>query len=47
VLLSDEEIAERLAQVVAPTPRYTTGVLARYALLVSSASDGAVLRSTV
>jgi dihydroxy-acid dehydratase len=47
VLLSDEEIAARLAQVVAPIPRYTTGVLARYALLVSSASEGAVLRCSV
>ncbi|MCW2976925.1 MAG: dihydroxy-acid dehydratase, partial [Actinomycetia bacterium] len=47
VLLSDEEIAARLAQVVAPAPRYTTGVLARYALLVSSASEGAVLKCSV
>jgi dihydroxy-acid dehydratase len=47
VLLSDEELAARLAQVVAPPPRYTTGVLARYALLVSSASEGAVLRCSV
>jgi dihydroxy-acid dehydratase len=46
-LLSDEEIAARLADVVAPAPRYTTGVLARYALLVSSASEGAVLRTVV
>ena len=46
VLLSDDEIAARLAEVVAPPPRYTTGVLARYALLVSSASEGAVLRSS-
>jgi dihydroxy-acid dehydratase len=47
VLLSDDEIAERLDAVVQPPPRYTTGVLARYALLVSSASEGAVLRSSV
>jgi dihydroxy-acid dehydratase len=47
VLLSDEEIATRLAAVVKPAPRYTTGVLARYALLVSSASEGAVLRCSV
>ena len=44
VALSDEELAARLAAVVQPPPRYTTGVLARYALLVSSASEGAVLR---
>ena len=43
VLLSDDEIAARLAAVVQPPPRYTTGVLARYAKLVSSASEGAVL----
>ena len=44
VLLSDDEIAARLADVVPPTPRYTKGVLARYAAGVSSASEGAVLR---
>jgi dihydroxy-acid dehydratase len=43
VLLSDDEIAARLAAVVPPPPRHTTGVLARYAKLVSSASEGAVL----
>jgi dihydroxy-acid dehydratase len=43
VELSDDEVAARLAAVVAPPPRYTTGVLARYAKLVSSASEGAVL----
>jgi dihydroxy-acid dehydratase len=47
VLLSDDEIAARLAEVVKPEPRYTTGVLARYALLVSSASEGAVLRTVL
>ncbi|HVM57334.1 MAG TPA: dihydroxy-acid dehydratase [Gaiellaceae bacterium] len=45
--LSDEEIAARLAAVVPPPPRYATGVLARYAALVSSASEGAVLRCSV
>src|SRR5262249_10555994 len=44
VLLSDDEIAARLADVVQPAPRYTKGVLARYAAGVSSASEGAVLR---
>ena len=40
--LSDEEIANRLAQWHAPEPRYTSGVLAKYAKLVTSASDGAI-----
>jgi dihydroxy-acid dehydratase len=44
LLLSDDEIAARLAAVVAPAPRYTKGVFARYAAGVSSASEGAVLR---
>jgi dihydroxy-acid dehydratase len=39
-----DEIAARLAAVVAPPPRYVKGVLARYAAGVSSASEGAVLR---
>ncbi len=47
VRLSDDEIAARLASVMPPAPRYTTGVLARYALLVSSASEGAVLKCSV
>jgi dihydroxy-acid dehydratase len=41
--LSDDEIAARLADVTPPKPRYTKGVLARYAAQVSSASEGAVL----
>jgi dihydroxy-acid dehydratase len=44
VLVGDEELSERLAQVVHPAPRYTKGVLARYAASVASASEGAVLR---
>ncbi len=47
VLLSDDELAARLAEVVQPAPRYTAGVLARYAFLVSSASEGAVLKCSV
>jgi dihydroxy-acid dehydratase len=43
VALSEDEIAARLADVVPPPPRYTKGVLARYAAGVSSASEGAVL----
>jgi dihydroxy-acid dehydratase len=42
VELSDDEIAARLADWTAPEPRYTTGVFAKYAALVSSASEGAV-----
>jgi dihydroxy-acid dehydratase len=44
VLVPDGELAARLAAVVPPPPRYTKGVLARYAAGVSSASEGAVLR---
>jgi dihydroxy-acid dehydratase len=44
LLLSDDEIAARLSDVVKPEPRYAKGVFARYAAGVSSASDGAVLR---
>ena len=44
VLLSEDELASRLRDVVHPAPRYTQGVLARYAKYVSSASEGAVLR---
>jgi dihydroxy-acid dehydratase len=40
--LSDEEIAERLKGWEAPAPRYTTGVIAKYAKLAASASDGAI-----
>ncbi|MDX6519572.1 MAG: dihydroxy-acid dehydratase [Gaiellales bacterium] len=42
VELSEDEIAARLADWTAPEPRYTTGVFAKYAALVSSASEGAV-----
>ena len=42
--LSDDEIAERLRHVKRPEARYKTGVFAKYAALVSSASDGAVTR---
>ncbi|MGE0029091.1 MAG: dihydroxy-acid dehydratase [Thermoleophilia bacterium] len=44
VALSDDEIAARLADWSPPPPRYTRGVLAKYASLVSSASEGAVTR---
>jgi dihydroxy-acid dehydratase len=42
--LESVDIAARLADWAPPEPHYRTGVLARYALLVSSASEGAVLR---
>ena len=40
--LSDEEISKRMAGWKAPAPRFQTGVMAKYAKLVSSASLGAV-----
>ncbi|MGI9657321.1 MAG: dihydroxy-acid dehydratase [Gaiellaceae bacterium] len=42
VELSDDEIEARLADWEAPPPRYKTGVFAKYAALVSSASKGAI-----
>jgi dihydroxy-acid dehydratase len=36
------ELQQRLAAWKGPAPRYTTGVLAKYARLVSSAATGAV-----
>jgi dihydroxy-acid dehydratase len=40
--VSDEELAQRKANWAPPPPRYTRGVLAKYAKLVSSSSLGAV-----
>ena len=42
VELTDQEIAARLKSWKPPTPLFTTGVMAKYAKLVSSASLGAV-----
>jgi dihydroxy-acid dehydratase len=42
VNLPEAEIAARKAAWVQPAPRYTRGVLAKYAKLVSTASEGAV-----
>jgi dihydroxy-acid dehydratase len=42
VKLSEEELAARRARWRPPTPKYTTGALAKYARLVGSASEGAV-----
>ena len=44
VEISEEELKARLRQWTPPTPRYTAGVMAKYAKLVSSASEGAVTR---
>jgi dihydroxy-acid dehydratase len=41
--VSDEEIARRRAAWKRPAPRYTRGVLAKFAMNASSASSGAVL----
>jgi dihydroxy-acid dehydratase len=41
----DDEIARRLAAWTPPPPRFASGVFARYAATVGSASDGAVLFS--
>jgi dihydroxy-acid dehydratase len=42
VALSDDEIAARVAEYELPPPAYETGVMAKYARTVSSASEGAV-----
>ncbi|MEM8542989.1 MAG: dihydroxy-acid dehydratase [Cyanobacteria bacterium P01_H01_bin.119] len=42
VNVSDEELAARRANWQPPTPRYVKGILAKYAKLVSSSSEGAV-----
>ncbi len=43
VELSAEELQKRLAAWSPPPPRYTHGVMARYAALVSQANEGAIL----
>jgi dihydroxy-acid dehydratase len=40
--ISEQELKARLSQWTPPAPRYKTGVMAKYAKLVSSASEGAV-----
>ena len=44
LLVSDEELAARKAVYVQPEPNITTGWLSRYARMVTSADEGAVLR---
>lgn len=45
VEISADEITSRLAGWKAPAPHYTTGVFAKYAVLVSSASEGAITQA--
>ena len=45
--LNDAEIKARLAKWKAPEPRYKTGVFAKYAALVSSASLGAITHAEI
>jgi dihydroxy-acid dehydratase len=47
VEISDDEIAARLRDWRAPEPRYKTGVMAKYAAQVSSASEGAITRAGI
>jgi dihydroxy-acid dehydratase len=42
--VAPEVIAQRLADWTPPAPRYTTGVLAKYASLVTSAAEGAITK---
>ena len=42
VQLTQKEMKSRLSPWKAPKPRYKTGVMAKYARLVSSASKGAI-----
>lgn len=44
LLVTDEELAKRRAEWTMPAPKVTTGYLARYAKLVTSANTGAVLK---
>jgi dihydroxy-acid dehydratase len=46
VELPEGELERRLRGWQPPVPRYDRGVLAKYAALVSSASEGAVTRPT-
>jgi dihydroxy-acid dehydratase len=45
--LSDAEIKARLAKWKAPAPRYKSGVFAKYAALVGSASLGAITTADI
>jgi dihydroxy-acid dehydratase len=43
--VAPEELQARFGRWTPPEPRYKTGVFARYGALVSSASEGAILRT--
>jgi len=45
--LSEEEVTRRFADWRAPEPRYKSGVFAKYAALVSSASEGAITQAPI
>jgi dihydroxy-acid dehydratase len=45
VEISDEVLRQRMSKWKPPQPRYPTGVFAKYAALVSSASQGAITRA--
>jgi dihydroxy-acid dehydratase len=47
VELNDAEIKARMAKWKAPAPRYKTGVFAKYAALVGSASLGAITSAEI
>lgn len=47
VELTDEVIRERLVRWQQPAPHYSTGVFAKYAALVSSASEGAITKTSL
>jgi dihydroxy-acid dehydratase len=42
VAISEKELSKRKAGWSAPEPRYKRGVMAKYARMVSSASEGAI-----
>lgn len=44
--ISPEELRSRLSQFTPPVPQYRSGVMAKYAALVGSASDGAITSQT-
>jgi dihydroxy-acid dehydratase len=45
VEISDDVLHQRMKEWKSPQPRYRTGVFAKYAALVSSASQGAITRA--
>jgi dihydroxy-acid dehydratase len=46
VELTDEIVRQRLVTWQQPAPRYSTGVFAKYAAQVSSASEGAITKAS-